>query len=117
MQDMNEIKLNVLKPGVASINLGENIQGGKEALDFSSKLFEISEKEYKCLVVNLQNVKIMNSSGLGMLVSALNTLKKKEIKMVLTNIPDKIDNLLKMTHLNQVFITFSTVEDAVKDIE
>jgi len=117
MQEMNEIVFKELKPGIASINLGENIQGGKEALDFSSKLFEITEKNYKCLVVNLQNVKMMNSSGLGMLVSALNTMKKNEIKMVLTNIPDKIDNLLKMTHLNQVFTTFPTVEEAIKVIE
>jgi anti-sigma B factor antagonist len=117
MQEMNEIKITELKPGIASIVLGENIQGGKEALDFASKLFEISEKNYKCLVINLHEVKMMNSSGLGMLVSALNTLKKNEIKMVLTNIPDKIDNLLKMTHLNQVFTSFSTVEEAIKDIE
>ena len=117
MQEMNEIVFKELKPGVASISLGENIQGGKEALDFSSKLFEISENNYKCVVINLQNVKMMNSSGLGMLVSALNTLKKNEIKMVLTNIPDKIDNLLKMTHLNQVFTSFPTVEEAIKDIE
>ena len=102
-------------PDVVVIKLGENVQGGNEALEFSTKLHELSSGNIKYVILDLQNVKLMNSSGLGMLVGGLNTLQKNNIRMVLANMPEKIMNLLKMTHLDQVMHTFGSVEEALKN--
>ncbi|MFC2130835.1 STAS domain-containing protein [Bacteroidota bacterium] len=113
----NQINITGNKPGVVTITLGENVLGGNEALDFSSKLYELNQQGIKCVVVNLQNVKMINSSGLGMLVGGLNTLKKNDIKMLLAGLSEKIDVLLNMTHLNQVFTIFNNVDDALESCE
>ena len=104
-----------VKPGIFTIKLGENLQGGSEALDFSNQLYNCKDAGAKCVIVELKYVKMMNSSGLGMLVSGLTTLKKNDIKMVLTDVPEKIQKLLEMTHLVEVFTIIGTVEEAVEN--
>jgi anti-sigma B factor antagonist len=102
---------------VKVISLAENVQGGNDALEFSSVLLDLDVQKTKKVIINLEKVKMMNSSGLGMLVSGLNTLKKNNIKMVLTNIPERIEALLEMTHLNQVFHTIPTMNEALSEYE
>ncbi len=108
--------VNEIKPNVFLISLDENIQGGSDALDFSSILYELIKKNAICIIIDLQNVKIMNSSGLGMLVSGLKTLKQNNIKLCLVNPTSKIENLLEMTHLNEVFQIFKSIQDVVNSL-
>ena len=105
--------VNEIKPNFYSIALNENVQGGSDALDFSSVLYNLIDKKAVCIIIDLQNVELMNSSGLGMLVSGFKTLKQNDINMCLMNLTEKIRNLLEMTHLNQVFITYQSIEEAI----
>jgi anti-sigma B factor antagonist len=57
----------------------------------------------------------MNSSGLGMLVSGISTLKKHNISMLLANLPEKISALLQITHLDKVFKVYPNVEVALEN--
>jgi anti-sigma B factor antagonist len=100
---------------VARIALGEKVLGGNDAMNFSSKLHELFDKDVRCLVADLEDVELINSSGLGMLVSGLSTLRKQEIHFALANVPGKVMNLLKMTHLDKVFSIYSTVGEASKN--
>lgn len=100
------------RPDVAVIELKEKVLGGNDALEFAVKLDEIIRAAAKTVIIDLKNVEIMNSSGLGMLVSTLSTLKKHDMKMMLASVPQKIDSLLKMTHLNQVFVCCDSVASA-----
>jgi anti-sigma B factor antagonist len=102
------------KPNTAIIKLGEYVLGGNDALDFSSMLEQLGSTEVKYVVVDLQQVKLMNSSGLGMLVSGLSLMKRLEKTFMLASIPPKVANLLQITHLNDVFKSFETVEQAVE---
>jgi anti-sigma B factor antagonist len=100
---------------IARIMLGEKVLGGNDAMNFSSRLHELFDKDVECLVADLRNVELINSSGLGMLVSGLSTLRKQNIRFALANVPSKVMNLLKMTHLDKVFNIYSTVGDATKN--
>jgi len=115
MENLTSNKYNVkeIKEKFYSITLEETVQGGSDALDFSSVLYSLIDKKANCIIIDLQNVKLMNSSGLGMLVSGLKTLKQNNIKMYLVNLTPKIDNLLEMTHLNKVFQIYKSIEDVV----
>lgn len=108
------IKVNEIKNQIFQITLGDNIQGGNDALNFSAKLMELCQNNAKTVIIDLSNVKMMNSTGIGMLVSGLTTLKKNNASLILVNIPEKIQSLLKMTHLDQVFITYPNIEEALK---
>jgi anti-sigma B factor antagonist len=103
------------RPFVAIIQLGINVLGGNDALAFSSKLYELCNTDVKYIILDLSNVELMNSSGLGMLVSGLSTLKKYNISLLLTNLPAKVSSLLKMTHLNEILNIYETVDSALVD--
>lgn len=98
---------------IAVIYLNENLLGGDDALAFSTALNDISNKNILYLVVSLKDVKIINSSGLGMIASGLSTLKKHDIKMVLAEVPEKINKLFEMTHLNKVIEIHKDLDSAL----
>jgi len=98
----------------AIISVKEDQLGGSDALEFSEMISSLKSKDINFIICDLDKVILMNSSGLGMLVSSLSTLKKVNVDFVLTSIPDKIMNLLTMTHLDKVFKIFANIEEAVK---
>ena len=87
----------------SSISLPTNVLGGVEAVEFSNKVRTAAESGVKKLVVDMSNVEVMNSSGLGMLVAALSTMRKFGGAITFVSVPDKVMTLLKMTHLDSVF--------------
>ena len=65
------------------------------------------------LVLDLAQVAVMNSSGLGMLVSARSTAAALGMELCLAAVPTNVMNLLTMTQLSTVFELHSTVDQAV----
>lgn len=100
-------------PSVAVIELKAQVLGGNDALSFSSSIELLSNKNFSHVIADLSKIEIINSSGLGMLVAALSSLRKHEIGFVLTSVPEKVMNLLQMTRLNEVFKIYDSVESAV----
>ncbi len=95
---------------IAVVELGKNVLGGSEALEFTSVLDELSHSPVKIIAADLSNVELMNSSGLGMLVNGLNSVKKHDKAFVLASVPAKVEKLLKMTHLDEVFTIYSGID-------
>ena len=56
----------------------------------------------------------MNSSGLGMLIGGLTTMRKAGGDLRLANAAEKIQSLLVVTKLITVFKNFDSVEKAVE---
>lgn len=116
MSDNNEFQYSIVgdNNAAAIIKLGEQILGGSQALDYTGALQQLIQLGVKYVIVDLSAVQLINSSGLGMLVSGLSTLRKQEITLILSSVPDKVYGLLEMTHLNKVFIVAATNDDALK---
>lgn len=91
-----------------------NVMGGPEAAEFGNSLKKILAEGKKNIVIDLSDVKFMNSSGLGMLISALTTVKNGDGVLKLANVTDKIQSLLMITKLITIFETFNSVDEAVK---
>lgn len=91
-----------------------NVMGGPDAVHLNEKLHELIEKEQKNVVVDLAKVKFMNSSGLGMLIGALTTMRKAGGDLRIANATDKIESLLVVTKLITVFNHFKSVDEAVE---
>jgi anti-sigma B factor antagonist len=65
-------------------------------------------------VIDLGKVDWMNSTGLGLLISGLTTLKKSGGELKLANVTDKIQSLLTITKLVTIFKSFDTVDEAIQ---
>lgn len=90
-----------------------NVMGGPDAVSLNEELHELIEKEKTNVVVDLGKVKFMNSSGLGMLIGALTTMKKAGGDLRIANPTDKIESLLIITKLITVFKHFKTLDEAI----
>ena len=95
------------------IELKGNVMGGGDTKDFNDMLAKLIDEGKTNIVVDLHDVKFMNSSGLGMLIGGLTTVKKSEGTFRLSRVTDKIESLLIITKLITIFETYKTVEEAV----
>lgn len=95
-----------------TIALKEQVLGGTEAMAFSAQLREFADRGVRCVIIDMSRVEIMNSSGLGMLVSGLSTMRKFGGVIKFAAVPEKVRQLLKMTHLDSVFESYATPEEA-----
>ena len=96
------------------LELKGNVMGGDDTKTFNEHLHKLIEEDKKQVVIDLSGVKFMNSSGLGMLIGGLTTLKKADGVLKLARVTDKIESLLIITKLITIFETYETVDEAVK---
>lgn len=99
---------------VAIIELPPMVLGGNDAMAFTSTLQILVAKNVESVIVDLAKVELINSSGLGMLVSGLSSLRKQNISFGLADVPDKVSKLLQMTHLDKVFQIYPNLAEAMK---
>ncbi len=98
---------------VVVIELKGKIMGGPEAKEFRDELQKHLDDGIKRVVVDLGKVNWMNSSGLGILIGGLTTVRNNLGDMKLARVTDKIKSLLMITKLVQVFDSHDTVEGAI----
>ena len=72
------------------------------------------ESGRKLLLINLSQCRRAESAGLGELVTCLVTATRHDAVLRLTNIPQPIRGLMKMTNLLKAFEVFETEEEALK---
>lgn len=96
------------------VELKGNVIGGPETEEFSKLLHSYLDEGKKNIVVDLSNVKFMNSSGLGMLISGFTTMKNGGGSLKLAGATEKINSLLVITKLITIFENFDSIDDAVK---
>jgi len=99
------------------IEFNGNVMGGPDAVSLNEKLHELIDSGKKNIVVDLSNVKFMNSSGLGMMIGALTTMRNAGGDLRIANATDKIESLLIITKLITVFQHFRSLDEAVKSFE
>ena len=68
----------------------------------------------KKIIIDLSEMQYMNSTGLSILINIFTQARNKGGEVVITNIPEKINQLLVITKLNSIFNIEETVEDAKK---
>ncbi len=98
---------------VVIIEVSGKIMGGDETTMFHGKIHEYIQLNKKNICVDLGAVDWMNSVGLGMLISALTTIKNAGGRLVLAKI-DKIESILTITRLITVFEHYDSREEAIK---
>ena len=91
-----------------------NILGGPDAMALNEEIHQqvLNGKQY--FVLNMTSVELMNSSGLGILISNLTTVKNKGGDLRLVNVSSKIEHILKIARLSSVFTVYKTVDEAVQ---
>ena len=100
--------------GVIILEPKGKIMGGPDATVLHDMLHDFIDQKKKKVVIDLSKVEWMNSTGLGILISGLTTLRNNGGELKLACVTEKIESLLTITKLITVFENYDSVEDAVK---
>lgn len=102
------------RDNVVIISLSGKIMGGPEAGEINDLINNLIDKSKKRIIIDLEKVGWMNSSGLGILIGAITTLKNSGGKLIIVNVSERIENLLKITKLTSVFEIEQDIDSAIK---
>jgi len=100
--------------GVAVLTLEGRIVLGEETSALREKVKSLLGEGKKNIVLNLNNVTLIDSSGLGALVTAYSSAKSGGASLRLSNLGSRFNELLQITKLYTVFEVSETEADAVR---
>ena len=111
-----EIKKKMTEDVLVLAITGE-LMGGNESDQFRKITDKTIQDEHVFVVVDMEKATWMNSSGLGMLISALTSLRSSGGDLALANLTERVRRPLQITKLDLVFQEYDSVEAAVKRFE
>lgn len=86
------------------------ILDGSQAQHFRSEVTDVVNAGTKVILVNLQDVTFMDSSGLAALVLALKTVRSAGGKFCVCSVNDQVRLLFELTSMTRVFEIFESQE-------
>lgn len=98
---------------VMVLHLSGKIMGGPDHEKMQSEIKALVKEGHIDVLMNLSKINWINSTGLGILVSAFHTLKKNDGRLKICEVSSRIDNILNVTQLKLVFDTFDKQEAAL----
>jgi anti-sigma B factor antagonist len=99
---------------VAVLALAGKFLGGKECTEVYAKTKQLIDQGVIKVVVDLGNVSLMNSSGLGALVGSLISLRKVDGALKLCCVKERMEGLLVASDVMQLFETHKSAIEAVE---
>ncbi len=100
--------------GVMIYALEGQIDGGPKSQRIHEMIKEEIESGKRKFLLNLRDIKWLNSLGAGVLIAAYASAKREEASVKLTNISDRVGLVLRTCGLiPEVFEVFENEEDAL----
>ncbi|MBC7186864.1 MAG: STAS domain-containing protein [Calditrichaeota bacterium] len=99
---------------VLVVGLSGKLMGGKDAERFREMLYRAIGEGIVNVLVDLSQVTWMNSSGLGMLISGLTTMRSAGGDLRLVGLNEGTRRPLVITRLDSVFEVFDSEEQGVR---
>jgi len=95
------------------VTLKGKVMGGPSATKYIEEIKNLIDQGKTNVVVDLSKVNFMNSSGLGILITSLTSLRNAGGDLKICGASDRIESLLMVTKLITVFKHFRTLDEAV----
>ena len=110
----SHVKETSLQDGkIIVLHLKGNFVGGDETDELQNTIKKLSEAENLKLVIDLGEVSYLNSSALGVLISAHANYTKRGGKVKLCQLNKNLENLFVITKLSLIFDTYQSEMEAV----
>ena len=89
------------------------LTGGEETDELERTIKELGEGGNKHLIINLGDTQHLNSTALGVLISAHTNYVKRSGQMKLCSVDKRIENIFVITKLSLVFDVYPNEEQAI----
>jgi anti-sigma B factor antagonist len=102
------------RDGIAILDISGNLMGGPDADAFNEVLRTLMHEGVRNFIVNLEKVRWVNSTGLGILISGYTTVKRAGGELKLLKITKRIENIFIVSKLSTVFHAFEDENEALR---
>lgn len=102
---------------VLVLKLSGEMMGGDDLFPFQSLVHQTIQDGIVNMVADLSDIKWMNSSGLGMLMAGLTTLRSSDGDLKLACVSERVRRPIEITRLDQVFEIFESIDEAIESFE
>ena len=96
------------------LDLNGKLTGGPDADMFRDVFKALVDQGKKHIVVNLEKVSWINSTGLGILISGYTSVRRAGGDLVVMHASERIESILYVTKLNLLFKSYENEDEAVK---
>jgi anti-sigma B factor antagonist len=87
------------------------------APEFKAALANTIDSGVTRIVVDLSETAFLDSTALGVLISAIKRLRARDGRLTLVNVDDSIAKTFEITGLDQIFTIFPTRDEAVAALD
>ncbi|MFJ6048967.1 ATP-binding protein [Streptomyces sp. NPDC092307] len=99
--------------GVTVLDLNGKLTIGVGDIALRNAIREALDSGAKGILLNFQHVPVVDSAGIGELVSGYTSVSNRGAKLKLVNLPPKLQDILQLTQLIAVFEVFDAEDEAV----
>lgn len=106
-----------IEEGVLQIALSGNLIGEDVGALIIERANEAVSEDVNYCIVDINDVKYINSSGIGVLITLLTKFRNKEGELIIVNPSEHVKKLLIITKLSAIFNISENMEEAIKEIK
>ncbi|WP_305044357.1 STAS domain-containing protein [Geoalkalibacter sp.] len=101
------------KGNVVTIQVKEERLDAHNSGELKSQMLSLFEEGKNHIVIDLQEVRFVDSSGLGALVSGFKNASARNGNLKLCGLQPQVKSMFELTRLHRVFEIFSGIEEAL----
>lgn len=113
--DELEIKTRLLEPGITAVTVIGSV-GPYTANRLRDRMFELIDGGSVHLVLELDRLEFLDSTGLGTLIGALKKVRRKDGSIQLVGMTERIEKIFRITGLVTVLPPVASVAAAIERI-
>ena len=103
--------------GITILDLSGRITLGEGSVTLRDAVHDVLAKGSKKILLNLENISYIDSSGIGELVSGFTSVKNSGGELKLLNLTKKVHDLLQITKLYTVFDIWDNEASAISSFK
>lgn len=103
------------KSDITIITVREERLDAHNSNDLKEKIYSIFEGGKKNILVDLREVRFIDSSGLGALVSGFKNAISHQGNLKLSGLQSQVKSMFELTRLHRVFEIFDTTAEALEN--
>jgi anti-anti-sigma factor len=111
------VKTTTLDGSIGLIEVSGSLVGGDETDKLRAAVAGFVDRDYQKLLIDLSGVTYLNSTAIGVLVSAHTSYSRKGWQIKVCGINKNINNIFVITKLTLVFDVHDSREEAVKSFK
>lgn len=101
-----------VRPGVAVIDIEGELNGAAEIALMAAYTLA-AQQPLQALILNFQKLSYMNSSGIGLLVTLLVRVQRRQQRLLAYGLTDHYQQIFSLTRLNEVIAIYQEEAEAL----